>query len=373
MTYSQSSLRYLGSKKTNRSWQIDVMRGKGLKAGLGVLLVAVMLLTIFTGCSSGGGPEPKEVSLLAGSGDWAQLPMRVADILLEDELGYTVMVREASADTAWSALAEGEFDIWSDVWYPNMKSFTDEFVPDQVKIAGDLSNPTTGIYTGADQGWLIPQWTRDTYSIDSLDDIAALEPGDAPFDALDRDGDGLIDLIGGEIGWSVTTHNDEKIDYYNENYNLDMKQMVGSYLGSFDEMLTALKGKLDAQEDVLFYLWTPHHLFAEYTEALGDEDGQILWLIDPWGFFFEPEGTDYYTGFPGNTIYYAYRTGLENDHPEVATLLERIRMTIDDLNAYCYWESIVKDGEVTDKEKDEYTRQWIEDHRVEVDSWLVGL
>ncbi|GAJ17690.1 unnamed protein product, partial [marine sediment metagenome] len=43
---------------------------------------------------------------------------------------------------------------------------------------------TTGIYTGADQGWLVPKWTRDKYNVDSLDDIAALEPGDTLFDAL---------------------------------------------------------------------------------------------------------------------------------------------------------------------------------------------
>jgi len=346
---------------------------KTLSAVLAKVICGILLLTVFPGCSLGGGPEPEEVKLLAGAGDWAQLPRRVASILLKDELGYTVITREASADTAWPALAEGEFDIWSDAWYPNQKSHADEFVPDQVKVAGDLSDPTTGIYTDADQGWLVPEWTRDTYNIDSLDDIAALEPGDVLFDALDGDSDGLIDLIGGEVGWGVTEHNDEKIDYYNENYDLDMKQLVGTYLGSFDEMLTAIKGKLEAREDVLFYLWTPHHLFAEYVDALCDEDGQILWLIDPWGFFFEPEGTDYSTGFPGNTIYYAYRTGLESDHPEVVTLLERIRMTIADLNAYCYWEGIVKDGEATGEEKDEYVRQWIEDHRAEVDSWLAGL
>lgn len=166
--------------------------------------------------------------------------------------------------------------------------------------------------------------------------------------------------------------NDEKINYYNGNYDLDMRQLVVTHAGGHDEMLATIKSKLDAQEDVLFYLWTPHHLFTEYADALCDKDGQILWLTDPWGFWDEPEGTDYYTGFPGATIYTAYRAGLENDHPDVVTLLERIGMTIADLNAYCYWESITKGGEVTVKEKDEYARQWIEDHRAEVDSWLSG-
>ena len=135
-------------------------------------------------------------------------------------------------------------------------------------------------------------------------------------------------------------------------------------------MLAAIKSKLDAQEDVLFYLWTPQYLFAEYAEALVDKDGQILWLTDPWGFFSEPEATEYYTGFPGATIYTAYRAGLEDEYPELVNLLERISMTITDLNDYCYWASVVKDGEATVKEKDEYARQWIEDHRAEVNNWL---
>lgn len=335
-----------------------------------VLLALVLVVSTAVGCSPQIAPVPAEPKLAAPVGDWAELPKRVTRILLEDELGCVVMVREAAADTVYAALAEGELDIFTDVWYPNHEDYIDEFVPHQVKIAGDLADPATGIYTGADQGWLVPKWTRDNYNTDSLDDIAALEPGDTLFDALDRDSDGLIDLIGGEVGWAVVEINDEKIDYYNENYDLDMRQLVASLPGSHDEMLATIKSKLDTQKDILFYLWTPHHLFAEYADALCDEEGQILWLKDPWGFFSEPEGTDYYTGFPGATIYIAYRTGLEDEYPDVVKLLERINMTIADLNAYCYWESIVKDGEATVEEKSEYARQWIEDHRAEVDSWL---
>jgi len=338
-----------------------------------VLLVVLLVVSTAVGCAPQVAPVPAELKLAAAVGDWAELPKRVTRILLEDELDCVVMVREAAADTAYAALAKGELDIFTDVWHPNHESYTDEFVPHQVKIAGDLADPTTGIYTGADQGWLVPKWTRDKYNIDSLDDIAALEPGDALFDALDRDGDGLIDLIGGEVGWAVTGINDEKIDYYNENYDLDMRQLVVTHAGGHGEILATIKSELGAQEDVLFYLWTPHHLFAQYADALCDEGGQILWLTDPWGFFSEPEGTDYYTGFPGATIYIAYRAGLEEKHPDVVTLLEQIRMTTADMNDYCYWESIVKAGEATVKEKSDYARQWIEDHQAEVDSWLAGL
>jgi ABC-type proline/glycine betaine transport system substrate-binding protein len=338
-----------------------------------MLLLVVLVVSIAVGCSPQQAPVSAKLKLGTPIGDWAELPKRVTRILLEDELGHVVMLREAAASTAWSALAEGELDIYTDAWYPNQESYTDEFVPHQVKIAGDLADPTTGIYAGADQGWIVPKWTRDKYNIDSLDDIAALEPGDVLFDTLDRDSDGLIDLIGGEVGWAMVKLNDEKIDYYNENYDLDMRQLVTSQPGGHDEMLVTIKRKLDAQEDVLFYLWTPHHLLSEYADALSDEDGRILWLTDPWGFFSEPEGTDYYTGFPGATIYITYRAGLGNEHPDVVTLLERVRMTIADMNAYCYWESIVKGGEATMEEKNEYARQWIEDHRAEVKSWLFGL
>jgi len=336
-------------------------------------VLVALVVSAAVGCSPQVAPVPAELKLAAAVGDWAELPKRVTRILLEDELGCVVIIREAAADTAYAALAEGELDIFTDVWYPNHEDYIDEFVPHQVKIAGDLADPTTGIYASADQGWLVPKWTRDNYNIDSLDDIAALEPGDTLFDVLDRDSDGLIDLMGGEVGWSVVKIHDEKIDYYNENYDLDMRQLVGSLPGSYDEMLATVKSKLDAQEDVLFYLWTPHSLFGEYAEALCDEGGQILWLTDPWGFFSKPGGTDYYTGFPGATIYIAYRAGLEKEHPKVVTLLERIRMTIADINTYCYWESVVKGGEATVKEKSEYARQWIEDHQTEVKSWLADL
>ncbi len=338
-----------------------------------VLLVVVLVFSTAVSCSSQTALVPAEVKLIVPTGEWAELPARVTRILLEDELDYVVIVREGGAVSAYAALAGGELDIFTDVWYPNHESYINEFVPHQVKIVGDLADPTTGVYTGADQGWIVPKWTRDNYNINSIDDIAALEPGDTLFDVLDLDSDGLIDLIGGEVEWSVTGINDEKIDYYNENYNLDMKQLVVAYAGGHEEMLATIKSKLDAQEDVLFYLWTPHHLFSEYADVLCDENGQILWLTDHWRFFSKPEGTDYYTGFPDATIYFAYRAGLEEEHPDVIKLLERIRITIADMNAYCYWENVVKDGGVTVKEKDEYVRQWIEDNRAEVNSWLAGL
>ena len=347
------------------------MKGKGIQ-GTFRLLAAAISLTALLGCSSQGSQVPEKLILGAAVGDWAELPKRITKILLEDELGYSVMVRDVAADTAFSALAEEDIDIFTDVWHPNHKSYTDEFVPRQVKIAGDLADPTSGVYTNADQGWLVPKWTRNNYQVDSLDDIAILEPGDSLYDALDQDNDGLIELIGGEVGWAVVEINDEKIEYYNEKFDLDMRQLVVTHAGGHKEMLAAIKSKLNSHEDVLFYLWTPHHLFTEYADALSDEEGQILWLRDPWGFWEEPEGTDYYTCFPSATIYFAYRAGLENDHPDTVTLLERIRMTIADLNEYCYWESITKDGKATVKEKDDYARQWIEDHQVEVNSWLAG-
>lgn len=348
------------------------MREHSIKTGLGVLLVITVITTTIPGCSPQASSVHKELKLAAAVGDWAELPKRVTKILLEDELGYKVIVRDAAAAASWPALAEGELDIFTDVWYPNHEVYIDEFVPERVRIAGDLADPTTGLYSNADQGWLVPNWTRDEYKIGSLEDVAVLEVGDALFDTLDIDNDGLIELLGGEVGWSATVINDEKIDHYNENYNLDMKQLVVTHAGGHEEILVTIKNKLDAREDVLFYLWTPHHLFAEYADALVDENGQILWLKDPWGFWYETEDTDYYTGFPGATIYAAYRTGLENDYPDVVSLLERVKMTLADLNAYCYWESITMDGEATAKEKDEYARQWIEKHRSEVDNWLVG-
>lgn len=183
-----------------------------------VLLIIVLLVSTAISCSPQVAPVPVQLKLAAPVGDWAELPKRVTRILLEDELGYVFLVREAAADTTYAALAEGELDIFTDAWYPNHESYFDEFVPHQVKIVGDLSNPTTGIYIGADQGWLVPKWTRDNYNIESLGDIATLEPGDALFDALGLDSDGLIDLIGGEVGCAVVKIFDEKTDYCNENY-----------------------------------------------------------------------------------------------------------------------------------------------------------
>jgi len=101
------------------------------------LLVVVLVVSTGIGCAPQIAPVPTELKLAAAVGDWAELPKRVTRILLEDELGCVVMLREAAAGTAWAAMAEGELDIFTDAWYPNQESYTNEFVPHQVKIAGD--------------------------------------------------------------------------------------------------------------------------------------------------------------------------------------------------------------------------------------------
>ncbi len=103
-----------------------------------LVLLVVLMVSTAVGCPPQVAPVAGELKLAASVGDWAELSKRVTRILLKDELGYVVIVREAAADTVFAALVGGELDIFTEVWYPNQKSYTDEFVPHQVKIAATV-------------------------------------------------------------------------------------------------------------------------------------------------------------------------------------------------------------------------------------------
>ena len=86
----------------------DQPKGEKTTKKLLMLLLVVLMVSTAVSCSRQITPVPAELKLAAAVGDWAELPKRVTRILLEDELGYKVVLREAAADTAYTALAESE-------------------------------------------------------------------------------------------------------------------------------------------------------------------------------------------------------------------------------------------------------------------------
>ena len=108
-------------------------------------------------------------------------------------------------------------------------------------------------------------------------------------------------------------------------------------------MMAALDGAYSREEPMVVTLWSPHWAFAEYD---------LKYLEDPKGIYGDNED-----------IYWMARPGLDEDDPWLTSVLNAWHMDDDSLGTL-----MARIEETGDPE--EGARDWINDNRDLVDSWI---
>ena len=120
-------------------------------------------------------------------------------------------------------------------------------------------------------------------------------------------------------------------------------------------------------ENIVFYCYTPHHMFSLYdlvplTEPAYDA---AQWKIsqptdDPnW-----LENSTAPTAWDAAKLHVFYATALAESQPEAAAMLSQVELTTEQVNAIVYALSV--DG----KDPAEYAREWVDANSDLVDSWF---
>ena len=278
----------------------------------GILLAAVLIVVLAVGLACGGTDEPKGTVVIVDQ-DWdGQLvTTRVAEILLEQEMGYTVESKFAPADSAplFLGLESGEFHFVCCNWPSYSFALLDEYVNPGGKESVERLGPT-GIV--GETGWYTP-----SYVVEGADAPAA---GLDSWDELDQFKSVFATADTGESGRMLAhtpawdDRSQERLDAMGADYEV-------VFAGSETAALSELDGAFNRGDPVILHLWEPHWAHAKYDLV------QIA--MPPLTDDCYPAGNadDFRCGWPTDEVAKLVWPGLKDEFPEVYEFLSNFQLT----------------------------------------------
>jgi glycine betaine/proline transport system substrate-binding protein len=214
--------------------------------------VALAGMVGLVGCSSGTAEtldngDQKDVTIAVFQGwDEGVAASYLWKAVLEEK-GYDVELEDADVAPVYEGLSSGDYDLVLDTWLPQThKTYMDRYGKDVTDLGAWNDDAKLTIAVNEDA------------PIDSLDELAANA------DLFDNR------LIGIEPGAGLTEATQEKVI---PGYGLeDMEYLTSSTAA----MLSELKSRTDAGENVVVTLWTPHWAYDAFPlKDLADPQGTL--------------------------------------------------------------------------------------------------
>jgi glycine betaine/proline transport system substrate-binding protein len=329
-----------------------------------------------------GGSQPGEgVSVTMARADW-QSGYIQADIYrqLVSELGYDVSDPadiEIGPSNAYTAMAAGDFDFWTNSWYPGHLTWHENELPDGT-LVGDHVEIVDGLFARAGvQGFLITKTVAEEHGITSMQQIH----DDPELTALfDYDGDGKATLFGCQESFTCDDIITNQLAFYGWD---NFEQEIAGYDALFAEFL----GKVSEGEPALIYTWTPS---SYVTQAVPGDN--VLWLtMHPTDVLDDsnPVGTDggeFHDQRPGFAdfgeefctqpcqlgwvpadIQVTANSEFLGANPVLKTLFEQIRPSVIDISIA---QVDLANSAGTQADVVAIATAWVEDNRELVDGWL---
>ncbi|GBD64935.1 glycine betaine ABC transporter glycine betaine-binding protein [Tetragenococcus halophilus subsp. flandriensis] len=283
-------------------------------------MLALSSTLLLAACSNGGGDNDAEGGG-NGGGDTVELSYvewdtevastNVVAQVLED-MGYNVNITPLDNAVMWEAVANGESDGMVAGWLPVTHEAQYEEFGDQVEDLGP------NLPDAAQLGLVVPEY-MDVDSIEDLDDQVPEQ-----------------EIIGIEPGAGVVAAAEETVETYD---NLSDWEVTPSSSGA---MTSQLGSAIQNEDPIVITGWSPHWMFERYD---------LKYLDDPEG-----------TMGGAESIHTMVREGLEDDMPEVYSILDNFEWTEEDINTVML---DIEDGE----DPEDAARDWIEDNQDKVDEW----
>lgn len=260
-------------------------------------------------------------SITVGWTAWpdAEFVNKLTATILQDRLGQDVELVQTDIAAQYQALVDGEIDLMLMAWLPS----THEDYMDSV--ATDIVSLGT-LYGYARLGWAVPAYVPE-------DQLSSIE---------DLDNAEVRDKLGGTItgidpGAGLTRLSRQAI----EDYQLDGYELQTS---SGSGMTEALEQAIDEGEWIVVTGWSPHWKFGAWD---------LRYIEDPRGVLGSWE-----------RIHAIAREGFYQDNIEAATMLARMWIPLDDLQAAMY--------NARENSYEQAVTEYIEDNEKRVSYWVTG-
>lgn len=247
-------------------------------------------------------------------------------VAAEQLLGLEIdTITTTAVPVIWEGMnrGDGQIDVWTEVWLPNQQPMVDKFVEEEGSVI------LTEHSFEAIQGYCMTAKDAKAHGISSVYDLASPEAA-ALFDANEN---GMGELWIGPAGWLST--NIERVRA--RDYGLDQF----FELESFDEAVATanLDRAVKEGRPWLGYCYGPHQNFVLYDLVLLEEpahDPERFVMVQPsddpaW---FEKSNVE--TAYAETRVHRAYSASLAERQPGLVDLIEGMRITADDVNAWAH-------------------------------------
>jgi glycine betaine/proline transport system substrate-binding protein len=234
----------------------------------------------------------------------------VAQVLLENKLGYTVKTTKIDEYAQFPALANGQLSATLEVWPSGHAKDYKKFI---TANAGVVDGGELGVI--GQIGWWIP-----TYMLTDHPELATWE-------GLKTDADLFKTAESGDKGQildgdpSYVTFDQAIAD----NLGLDLKVVYG---GSEAAELAALDAAYQKQDPILMYFWTPHWAQQKYDLTMIQLPEVTTACEDAAA----NDASKYACAYPEDDLYKAFNADLQTDAPAAFAMLSAMSYTNDDQN-----------------------------------------
>lgn len=264
-------------------------RKNGLRLLMTCLLFALALAPAWSG--SARAADAKTADLVYANWEEGIAYTHLAQAVLEDKMGYKVTITAADVAPAYAAVAQGDKDAFMETWLPVLhKDYIERYKNDVI----DLGH----VFEGTESGLVVPRYMVEA-GVRTISDLLK--------DEAKKKLRQTITGIDAGAGVMVTTENEVMPAYGLTAAGYTLLPSSGP------AMMAALKQAIAKKEWIVVTGWKPHSMFGYWDLAFLEQDKDKVWGV-------------------GN-IHIMGRKTLREDKPELATFLEKMRLTNSELGS----------------------------------------
>ncbi|WP_085821508.1 ABC transporter substrate-binding protein [Ruegeria meonggei] len=311
------------------------------------------LATLLGGASMVIAGPAMAADIVIGVPNWPSVnaTAHILKVAIEQNLGLEVELQNGTNPIVFEAMDSGAMHVHPEVWMPNQQNLHDTYVTDK----GTVTFNANGVE--AFQGMCVDKATAEANDIKSIEDLT--NPDNAAL--FDSNGDGQGELWIGAPGWAST--NVEKIRAKSYGYDQVFE------LTEIDETVAYanLDNAIKAGEPWVGFCYTPHYVFALHDMQILEEpayDAAKWNVLQPTDDPDWLEKSDAGVAWDLAYLHLHFAKSLEDEHPEVATLLSNMKLDTDTVSAMTY--ALVIEG----KEPEAYAQEWVGANEDAVLGWM---
>ncbi len=313
---------------------------------------ALRLIAVFLTFMVIGTHNVQAADMVIGVPDWpsARATANIIKVIIEDRLSLPVELREADNQKIFEGMDAGTIQLHPEVWLPNQNELYQDYV--EAKRSVSLSP----LSVDASQGICATRATVEIHGIKSIQDLT--DPEKAKI--FDTDFNGKGEMWIGQSDWASTQVVISRARLFGYDRTMTLLQ------GGEPLALAAIDVAVSIGKPLVFYCYTPHHVFALHDIVrLGepDQDQSTFAVASGGGKSGGSENAASAT-FGNARFHIAYAASLADSMPQVAKLLRQIRFDTDMVTGMTY--ALV----VERQDPAFFAKQWVETHSDEIDRWV---